>query len=183
MNKKLSFIVFALASFMFLPSCIEDDKYGEGLEVYGKGDGTRHKDIEKEEEEEDEGEGGEQGFDFTTLTGTYEGNLLTDPEEGTTSPLDVEVEAKSNKTFGLALRNADLGVGELITLEFSGIPAKKSGSKWTFATKQDVALFGDIFNVDVDGEITESDKELSFVVRIPVAGEILALNYNGVLKK
>lgn len=181
MNKILFFISLSLIFFVTLPSCLEDDQYGEGLEVFGKGDNRRaiiHND-EEEEEEEPVNPDTTATFDFTTLSGTYEGDLLI--EDGA-SPLPVTVVANPNKTFDLALYNAVVDGMELGDLIFEGIPAKKDNQSWKFNVSRNVELLGGTIQADVDvnGVVTEKG-DLSFVVAIVTPP--IELTYKGKKQK
>ncbi|MBO4530636.1 MAG: calycin-like domain-containing protein [Paludibacteraceae bacterium] len=184
MNKILFFISLSLIFFVTLPSCLEDDQYGEGLEVFGKGDNRRaiiHDDEEEEEEEEEDPVSSDTTatFDFTTLSGTYEGDLLIENEA---SPLPVTVVANSNKTFDLALYNAVVDGMELGDLIFEGIPAKKDNQSWKFNVSRNVELLGGSIQADVDvnGVVTEKG-DLSFVVAIVTPP--IELTYKGKKKE
>ncbi len=182
MNKILFFISLSLIFFVTLPSCLEDDQYGEGLEVFGKGDNRRaiiHNDEEEEEEEEPVNPDTTATFDFTTLSGTYEGDLLI--EDGA-SPLPVTVVANPNKTFDLALYDAVVDGMELGDLIFEGIPAKKDNQSWKFNVSRNVELLGGTIQADVDvnGVVTEKG-DLSFVVAIVTPP--IELTYKGKKQK
>lgn len=182
MNKILFFISLSLIFFVTLPSCLEDDQYGEGLEVFGKGDNRRaiiHNDEEEEEDEEPVNPDTTATFDFTTLSGTYEGDLLI--EDGA-SPLPVTVVANPNKTFDLALYNAVVDGMELGDLIFEGIPAKKDNQSWKFNVSRNVELLGGTIQADVDvnGVVTEKG-DLSFVVAIVTPP--IELTYKGKKQK
>lgn len=179
MNKKIIFILLSFLSFLLIPSCIEDDQYGEGLEAYGKGDNRRQAiidDEEEEEEEEEEPSDTTTKFDFTSLTGTYDGNLIIPESEP--SPLPVTVVANNNKTFKLALYNAVVEGMELGDLIFEGIPATNKGNKWTFNVNRNVELMNGAITADVDvnGIVSESG-DLTFTVAI--VEPPIELNYEG----
>ena len=180
MNKIIYLISFSLLFFVTLPSCLEDDEYGVGLEVYGKGDNRRAIYYDEEEEEEEtETPDTTNTFDFTTLSGIYDGNLLIEDGE---SPLPVTVVANKNKTFDLALYNAVVDGLELGDLIFEGIPAEKKNQSWSFNVKRNVELLGGSIEADVDvnGNVSENG-DLTFIVAI--VEPPIELSYKGTKKK
>lgn len=180
MNKRFLYILLgAFCLLAYFPSCIEDDSYGDALEVYNQGD-NRRSDIlpEEEEEEDDEEDSDDSGksddsFDFTTLSGTYRGFLTADEEvtaESEGDTVDVTVVGNSDKTFKLALYNATVTGIELGDLIFDNIPSKydSSNDMYTFELeKVHVDLAGGEISTDVDvsGYVTKKGK-LRFQVDI-----------------
>lgn len=190
MNKITLIIASIFVSFLFLPSCIEDDQYGEPLEVYGKGDNSRTKDIVPEEEEEEEGED-EDTQKFTELTGQYDGILYSpiSPEE--TNDLEVTVKANENLTFDLALYDALINEMKISGLDFKGIPSKhnEKNDSWSFslkdldlsieATKGGTTLPIEA-NVNVNGTVNQKGNlEFTVVIEEPS----ITLKYEGTQKK
>ena len=187
----LSFLCITL----LISSCIEEDSYGEGLEIYEKGENRRNV-KEKEEITDDIPQDTSavdvkdttaviiDNFDFTTLSGIYAGNLLDPDPEEPPSPLDVTATANKDITFDLALYDAVVSGLELGDLIFTGIPATydKNTDSYNFALKgKDVELLGGAIQavVDVDGNVAKTG-ELKFSVAIQEPE--LTLNYEGTKK-
>ena len=178
MNKRFLYVLLgALCFIAYLPSCIEDDSYGDSLEVYNKGDNRRNGEKQEEEDDEDDDDSDDtkddDTFDFTTLSGTYRGFLTADEEateESEGDTVDVTVIGNSDKTFKLALYNATVTGIELGDLIFDKIPSKydSSSDMYTFELKKvHVDLAGGEISTDVDvsGYVTKKGK-LRFQVDI-----------------
>lgn len=191
MNRISLIIATIFVSFLFLPSCIEDDQYGEPLEVYGKGDNSRTKDIVPEEEEEEEEEENEDSQKFTGLTGQYDGILYSpiSPEE--TNDLEVTVKANENLTFDLALYDALIDGMKISGLDFKGIPSKhnEKNDSWSFSLKdldlsieatKDGTTLPIEANVNVNGTVNQNGNlEFTVVIKEPS----ITLKYEGTQKK
>lgn len=191
MNRITLIIATIFFSFLFLPSCIEDDQYGEPLEVYGKGDKSRTKDIVPEEEEEDEDEEEGDTQKFTELTGQYDGILYAPDSPEETNDLEVTVKANKNLTFDLALYDALIDGMKISGLNFTGIPSKhnEKDDSWSFSLKdldlsieatKDGTTLPIEANVNVNGTVNQKGN-LEFTVAIKEPS--ITLKYEGTQKK
>ncbi len=203
--KKLSFLTLVLSAAFILPSCIDEDHYGDPLTVYDQNGNPRKTTIlnEDEDEEDDEenddeenGKGGEENF--ANLTGVYEGvlfSLPTDEKEAADADidklkaegdsLDVTVTAQSGNKLDLALYNANIQGISLGDLIFTGISTTYDAASQTYSfslQNKEVSIMNGMIQatVNVEGSVKLTG-ELSFSVAIQ--SPQLTLQYEGTRKK